>query len=510
MFNKLETNALGSKTNNLFSSEPFWVIALLLVFLSLGLIEASKLPLFLDTWWDEIMHVDPAANLYFGQGFRSSAWFAQSKDEFWAGYPPLYPFLLSLWMQIFGFSLSAARSLNYMLAALSALILWKAVIRLNLVKLAACRILLLTLLLVIVGYSFDFRPGRPDVLMTTLAVTAFLAYSIPVKRYRYLCLVCLCAIFPFAGIGLIAYTAIFNGLVFIYLKRSFFKEFLAILSGLVIGSLGLLSFYYTNGVFRGFLASTLTTSTLSMPGSKGPFLDKFLSDIFFGLTSGYRSKWLLIFILLIAVYNLAKKEFKYQSLASFGIAAGFSIPFAMRTAGAYPLYYDWMTCLPLAVCVCSEMSELLRAYRQHYLRSALLALTMALLLFAPPLHLKLLMTHWGSLDYAVVDNFVTQNVHKDDWAAGDPLTYYALRNKVEIVFHPFYIQAMSQQEKDRVSVIITKPTSDPPLQWIGDFETITSKLGGFWYDTGKSLTLRGAKSPFSPKQVELRIYRRRS
>ena len=175
MLHKIRASGSDSKIYNPFTSEFFLVVAILFVFLLLGFIEASKLPLFLDTWWDEVLFIDPAANLHFGQGLKSSAWFAQSKDEFWAGYPPLYSFLLYLWIQIFGFSLSVARSLNYVLVALSAFILWKTVVRLNLITLAIWRVFLLILLLVIVGYGFDFRPGRPDVLMITLFVTAFLA-----------------------------------------------------------------------------------------------------------------------------------------------------------------------------------------------------------------------------------------------------------------------------------------------------------------------------------------------
>ncbi len=62
---------------------------LLFIFLLIRLVQAFRLTN-LNAWQDQVMFVDPAANLYFGNGLTSSTWFAQTKDKFWAGYPPLY------------------------------------------------------------------------------------------------------------------------------------------------------------------------------------------------------------------------------------------------------------------------------------------------------------------------------------------------------------------------------------------------------------------------------------
>jgi hypothetical protein len=500
----IKTNDLASNTARPLISEVVWVIGILFVFLAIGLIESSRLPIVLDTWWDEIMHIDPAANLYFGQGFKSSAWFAQSKDEFWAGYPPLYPFLLYLWMRVFGFSLSVARSLNYSLLVFSALILWITTIRLNLITSAIWRIFLLSLLFVTFGYIFLLRPGRPDVLMAALALISVLAYSIKTEYLRYLALAGICAIFPFSGIALIAYTVIFSGLVLIYLKKSFVKEFIAISTGLAIGTLGLCSFYYMHGVWNGFLASTLTTSSLSLPNNKVTFLDKLLLNASLEFNDLISFKFLLISILAIAIYKALKRDLKFHSLASFGLVAGFSIPFLMRTAGAYPGYYNWMACIPISVCICSEMPRLLRADTQ-WLRSSVLGLTVVLLLLFPPLKLFTYIKSWQSLDHSAIETFVSKNVSKDDWVVGDPLTYYALKRKVEVVFHPFYLntRVISEQEKKRISVIIAKPRPTLSPEFVSDFKSIKSKLGGAWYDTGQSLNLCSDRK----QHVELRVYK---
>ncbi len=491
---------------NPFSSEIFWVVVILLIILFFGFAQAIKLPVFLDTWWDEILFVDPAANLYFGQGFNSSAWFAQPKDEFWAGYPPLYPVLLYLWMLIFGFSLSVARSLNYVLIAFSSFILWKAVSRLQLIRTAQWRMLLLVLLIISVGNGFDFRPGRPDALMVALSVTALLAYSISRKRIRYLCLIFLSSIFPFSGLGLIAYTFIVSSLVLSYLRFFFLKDFIAIIIGLTIGISGLCSFYIVNGVWQGFVTSVLTNSSLSLPGPNETFTDKILLSISRAFDCDRTFKLLLISLLVMTVYKLIKGELKFQD--SFGLVAGFGIPFTMRTIGSYPLYYGWMAYLPVAIYFFSQISTQLRLDVQRWLRPAVLGFAIVLLLFSSPLNLHLFFANWRSLDYSVIDSFVSENINKDDWVMADPLVYYALKKKVEVLFHPFYMRTISEKEKERISVIITKPSSLPSFKVTGDFETISNKLGGSWTDTGHNLVIQTTKSLLSAERIELRIYRK--
>lgn len=162
--------------------------------------------------------------------------------------------------------------------------------------------------------------------------------------------------------------------------------------------------------------------------------------------------------------------------------------------GYCPLYYDWMACFPITICVCSELSNLLRSGVQRWLDPTLLRLTVVLLLFAPPLRLHNFITDWRSLDYSAIEEFVTKNVRRNDRVMGDPLTYYALKNKAEVMLHPFYTQIISEKEEEKVSVIITKPFSSPALKFVGDFETIISRLGGSWSDTGQSLTLQTTKS----------------
>src|SRR2546428_3368047 len=90
--------------------ETWCVIGLLLAFLVVNLLTSTRYPY---VWIDEVMYSDPAVNLYLGNGLTSTAWYVQSSHEFCAGNVPLHSLLLYLWLKLFGFSILAARRLNY-------------------------------------------------------------------------------------------------------------------------------------------------------------------------------------------------------------------------------------------------------------------------------------------------------------------------------------------------------------------------------------------------------------
>ncbi len=176
-FSHLPSNSAHNefKVIKLFKSEITIVVLLLTVFVAANIATSSRLS---TVWLDEVLLTDPAANLYLGHGFTSSAWYYQTKDEFWACNAPLHAVLLYHWMKLFGFSLIAVRSLNYGLMAISVLIIWLSVSRLNLVTFARSRIILVILLLLGEGVTFNYLSGRYDCLAISLFAAALFAYSI--------------------------------------------------------------------------------------------------------------------------------------------------------------------------------------------------------------------------------------------------------------------------------------------------------------------------------------------
>ncbi|SVD30864.1 uncharacterized protein METZ01_LOCUS383718, partial [marine metagenome] len=70
------------------------LIFLMFTIFILNIATATRYPV---PWTDEVLYIDPAINLAEGNGFISTAWPSQSKEEFWASNSPLYPLLQAGW-----------------------------------------------------------------------------------------------------------------------------------------------------------------------------------------------------------------------------------------------------------------------------------------------------------------------------------------------------------------------------------------------------------------------------
>jgi hypothetical protein len=473
---------LNPKLNSVVSRiEVISLTIVFLLFLSINLATGDRLP---TVYIDEVSFTDPAANLYFGNGFTSTAWFAQTKDEFWAAHGPLYSALLYLWMLLFGFSPIAVRSLNYVLIVISMFLLWLAIVRLNLVPSTRRRIALVLLLLLAYGMTFNYRTGRLDCIAILLFTASALVYSIQSTRVRYLLLFCISILFPMAGLQMVAYAAIFCGLLLIYLRRSFLKECVFLSSGTAVGAICLYILYSLNGVVDGFVATITPMSPLLGKDLASNFATRSLSRKIslgfpFVLAKDISYPFLLTSALAVTAYKWATGQFRLSSVLSFGVAVAFCVPLLMFLVYQYPAYYSWMTFIPLSVCVFSGMQDLSRDRSKHLsIRTAIGCLFIAGLV-GLPLHLVLAAYDWNDRDYTPVEALAERHVVKDNWVLSDYSAYYAVKKRAGVVFLPHYLNIMSSHEKEKLSVLIIHPRG---------LETVRRRVGGKWYDTGDSIS----------------------
>ena len=493
MENSKKIYAINPKT------ELILVLVLLLVYGVFSLIQADRLPLSFNAWGDEIMFVDPAASLYMGKGFTSTAWYAQSREEFWAGYPPLYSFLLYLWMQLVGFSLAVPRSLNIFITLITAILLWLSVKRLDLVSTAPARIGLILIVLFTQNYTFNLASGgRPDPLMLLLTVIVLFICSIRSTIWRYLLLVATCALIPLTGLALIAYSVMTVIILLVFLRRTFLAEAIAIAIGIAGGLLGLYGFYSANGVWEKFVLSTKNNPTLI-----GHDLKSALPEVlrFGGFLRNWNFQFLLILLIGIVIYQLMKMQFRWRSLLCFGLVSSFIIPFGMRFAGAFLFYNAWMATIPLAISLCSSMEKLPSFGIKQSFYTAGYTLVLILCTLGPHMQLIDIVINWQALDYAPVQAFIDRNVAKKDWVFTDLIPYYAANQKAEVVMTNWYQNIIPQNEKDKLSVLILP--SDL-------FDQAVKKIGGEWQISEDKMTVN--TKDFirnSQKSVTLNIYKRK-
>jgi len=478
-------------------TEILGLILLLVLFLLINLFTGSRTP---TVWMDEVMFTDPAVNLYLGKGFVSSAWSVQPMHEFWAGNVPLYPLLLHLWMKIFGFDILTVRSFNYLLMCIASLGIWGSVIRLNLITSPLQRFTLISFFLFNYGIAFNYRTGRSDCLGILLFTFAALVFSIKKSWLRYTLVFSIGLLCPSAGLQLAVLGAVFCFLLIIFLGRQFFLTFILFAIGLTSGIFALFFLYYSQGVLSQFFASVRVYSHASTSRNFIDILVYKLNHFWIGF-GGLRDPGFLVLIviaMILATYRLSRHRFKLISVLSFGIASGFSIPISLGILGVYPIYYSWMASIPLAVCICSELSDL--QLSQRYKSKIILfyqVILMSVLFMGLPMQLGIAFTAWNARDYSLVAALASQNINQDDTVYSDFGAYYAVKKIARTTILPPYLSAASQLEKESISILIIDPQ---------DFVRVSKEIGGTWLNSGNGLGSQNKNGKFSKQGVFSKLY----
>jgi hypothetical protein len=494
--------------------ETVCVVLFALGFLLVNLCTATRYPF---VWIDEVMYADPAVNLYLGNGFTSSAWYVQHAGEFWAGNVPLHSFLLYLWLKLFGFSILAVRSVNYVYLIAACLLLWRACLRLNLVTAAWARLLLLALMAT--GYSmvFAYRSGRPDCLALLLVCAAVYVHSRACWRQRIFGLMALGALMPWAGLQLLPLLAVGGVLLLLYLGLKILPSVLAAWAGAALGGVALAWFYVSHGVLDRFWLSIRQHTGSGFFGwlARGEFRHSNLVPKDFS--------FMLIFALAVTLLiwkwmerrawqaapnqkgsPLSPELRNWKTAILFGLVYSFALTFALIFSGKFPTYYGWMTYVPLCLCVCMALARLQPGGMLRWICGFFLAGAIGISLV---LHGVTAADDWGDRDYANVEKIVRENVTGSDWLYGEFSTYYAAKRTAARTFMPLYLPAFLPDEKERITVLVVAPKN---------FNEVTNAIGGNWISTGKRFVperngfwaARRNMGFLSTQNYELEVYRR--
>ena len=441
----------------------------MILFLALNLMTASRYPF---VWIDEVSYSDPAINLRMGHGFTSSAWYVQHSHEFWAGNVPLHAILLYFWMNLFGDSITAVRSINYAYVVLACLLFWRGVIRLDLIQKSGYRLLLIALLLG--GYSmiFSYRSGRPDCLLMFMMAALFYLYSARRQWWRAGLIFMIGFAAPWAGLQLAPMLFVGGLLLLIYLGRQITREILTLWSGAALGTISLVIFYKSFGVFDRFLASIRGHSSVNIFSSllHGTFRHSNHIPKDFSFVP------LFLAVLVLAFGAWKKHRLDWRSPLFFGILYSAILTIALVLSGKFPTYYGWMTYVPLAICLCATLSqEQLTPFERtstHLLSGIAIAVSLLL-------HAATALYNWNDRSYQHVAKLIEESVRPVDVMYGEFSTYYAAKKQVREIFTPSYLPAMLDSEKQRLTVLVVAPD---------EIKKVVHVIGGLWTPTGAGYT----------------------
>ena len=399
--------------------ETIAAVSLSIAVLAFNFILGARLPI---VWIDEVMYTDPAVNLALGRGLVSTAWYAQPSTDFWAGYPPLYAFLLAGWLKVFGVGCVSARSMNFVLLAGVGLMLWWAVRQQDLITTPLYRLAFLSLISLGMGMSWAFRTGRPDMLAAGLTVLVFLVASRPAGRKQGAALVVLGALLPFCQLQLGLYAAVTSGLLTAVWRAKYIRTIFLLGIGVALGLFALLGMYHQLGVLEGFWKSIIVHTSAS-GAHTGFSLMAGLSAIVLDLAVIPLSA-----VAAIVGFRVARDGSEYRREWIFGVLLLLLLPFTFRTVGKYHIAYSWMVWIPLSFLTCRWVSlGLAPSGVKHKLCTILLFVAMA----GFPLRSVAAVREWRTRDYRRIEVFVNENVRPDDVIFSDDYAYYAVMKKAK-------------------------------------------------------------------------------
>jgi hypothetical protein len=482
-----------ASSSSLSGLEIGGLILLLATFAAVNLSTGDRCPI---PSRDEANFSDLAANLYFGNGYTSTTWYSQDYRTP-ACFPPLYPWLLSLWMRPFGFGILAARSFDYLLTGAAAVFLWAFARRQSLIDRPAWRLIMVMLILSGCGIVHAYRLGRFDPLGLALSAAIALLATIPRAGYRLPAVAAVGFLLPLTGPALPVYAAVISLIVLIY-DRSRWRDVMAGAVGVIVGCAALFLFFRWQGVWETFWRITILHSALSTDrAAPGGFVDRIGGVV---KDPSFVACMLLSIGLLIRRFRVDR--FEWRSPLVFGTTVGIAIPAVMFVAGVYPTYYSWMAFAPLAVCLCAALSRIWPELRSKTARGLVVA-ALGVGAAGLPLYAGFALLDWQARDPAAVGALAERNISADDWVHCDNSAYYAVRARTHMTFCSNY--RLRPEEKERITVCVGGPTT---------VESLVKTYGGVWRDTGDKVTspyghlrIKGVRFFFT-QLYDLHVYRR--
>jgi hypothetical protein len=460
-----------------------WVVA---AFFLLNVLTLNWYP---SVWMDEVLFVDPAANLYYGHGFTSTAWPMQRFGEFWAGNTPLYSILVFAWFKVSGFGVFQVRILDCLLWSGAVGLVCLAVQRSRLIRNPRMVAMLAALLFIGNGVVFSYRSGRYDAAMVFVAAACFWAFTIERPGFRIPAIVLAASFFLPIGLVLGPFAAAFGCILFLLLGKKFFWELCSVAAGLAAG-LGLLYLFYGElGVWHTFRNSASYFANIYYyTGQTMPIWEQKLVTFPQRVFHDTATTVLLLCLLGLTLFNWGKLDADGRRLAIFGLGTFLVIPAVSQAAYTYQIYHSWEAYIPMSVCLVGALDHSNDIFKAPYRR--VFGIALILLIFALGLgaRLGLALTDLKGHDYSRVESLVQTAVRPSDVVFADYQAFYPLHKLNVTAYYLLYFSVISRQEADSINCLIIDPAS---------LAVVEEKIGGEWRATGESC-LSGNKFNIAP------------
>lgn len=462
-------------------SEIFFIIISIILFLGISYYEIYDV----IPWEDEVMYLDPVANLYFNGNYSSNAWAFQKSDEFWACNVPLYSLPLYYWIKIFDFGLVQARMFNIVMVAFSALLFWLFSKYSNLIKSSFRRVILFVSLLCSDSIIFISICGRYDSI--ALLLLTFFLYIVTINnKYKRLLLFLIGLLLPIGGLQLVAMYAIIGLITFLVFKKQYLHEFILVSSGLLIGFISLFAFYLSKGVLSTFIYSTFG-SQHTISGQFGQLVIQNdqaglarYTDFFRMFVADQTLAVLIIISIFFFLLSLKDKIIYSHKATLFFLFSGLFIPIGMFILGKFPIYYTWMAVIPLLIFIFSDRVYMVLQNLNIFIKISIYVAIVIMIIMMSSYRNLFSIENWSRSHLRETEiEYFNKYFNDDDWVYSDYKYYYKLKPRVDMLFTPNYtgsqlLPSYPEDEKRRINKLFIKKD---------DLDETLNKIGGVWTST---------------------------
>ena len=436
-------------------------------------------------WLDEVYYNDPSYHLATAGKLTSSAWWHIRFGEFWFGYIHLHQFLMSLWMKVFGFDVTAVRALNYVFF-FTACLIWLEIYR-RITNSNGVYVAFVFVILMVCGHSigYAYRSGRGDGLAILVYALFAFGYVLPTQsKYRNLLMIFSAALLPWSAIHVAVGLGSTIAVGFLLLRRQVLDVVMNFLIGMILGGGVLVIYLAINGVLVNYLLALLG-GDINIIGTTMQYVlwdDKNAESMIVRrlafITVLFWDRSVIVLSLFsigcfLASYKTLPKEVARKILIIFGI--GLVMGGMVFLIGLPRFSYVWISYVHFALASALLMVALGRANRP-VLRNILGGGLICAAMVGLPVEIGIGFSQREQGNYDRVIQFIESNSETDDVAYADPPASYALMESGIATFYSTYARSrftpdMTDEEKSSISVIFVEPAQ---------VESAKLRLGGRW------------------------------
>lgn len=421
----------------------FGILSCFFILLNIFTISWTPLP-----WFDEVWFIDTSVNSALDNTWTTTAQVSYGGETPIALYPPLYQYLLTLWIKICGFSITSVRSFNVVIAAISSIVLFQGLRELGYLK---NKWIILVFVFLFWGtglFAWSYRNGRPDMVNMLCALSFMYSYFLYVKKGYSKWLMFFSAILVVLS-GLQSCPLIIVFLIYLYVIKGEYRHktkaaFFVTILGLVLGTILLWGHFLFHEHPKSFFWQFSVSQSISNILYKIPFLSEYIQpmkkipeegkDIFREFIDCYvKNKNYAIFTLVNSGILFAfRKKMSSSSIEIYFLGFSVLMPTVMFFAGHCLSPYTWMFYFPAIIfaVICLEK------YNNKFLWIIYGGLTF---LFTVILGLPRMLLNNEKKEYDKIVEFVErQNFDENVVILSYYKAYYPVRKITRNSYYPMY------------------------------------------------------------------------